>query len=377
LTEQKTNSASPSQAIWEVAGQFASPDAIQVIEPYGNGNINDTFLVTMGDGNQHFVLQRINTHVFTRPILVVQNLRTYTQHIDEHLPPTHQVASRRWEIPRIWPTRTGSDFHQEADGSFWRAISFVPHARSYDTIQDERHAWEAGYALGRFQSLVCDLDIEKMHDTLEGFHNTPQYLAHYDQVRAATTLFEPRPDVDRCHQVITSHRGWASVLEDAKARGELKLRVIHGDPKINNFLISDRSAQAISVIDLDTVKPGLVHYDIGDCLRSSCNPLGEETTDFEHVFFDAGLAGTILEGYISVAHDFLTEADYAYMPDAIRLIPFELGLRFFTDYLAGNPYFKVSHPRHNLDRAMVQFKLLESIEAQQESIEAIITALIT
>lgn len=375
MTVQITNPTDQPEAIRAVAGQFAPPDNILAVHEYGNGNINDTYLITVEDEDQHFVLQRINTHVFTRPTLVVQNLKTYTQHIDARIPAPLQATSRRWEIPRIRPTRTGADFYQQAGGSFWRAISFVPHARSYDTVLNEKHAWEAGYALGRFQSLVSDLDIEKMHDTLEGFHITPQYLLHYDRVRSVTNLSDPALEVAGCHQVIAAHRVWASVLEDAKARGELRLRVIHGDPKINNFMISDRDGQAVSVVDLDTVKPGLVHYDIGDCLRSSCNPLGEETTDFGNVYFDIDLARIILEGYISVARAFLTAADYAYMSDAIRLIPFELGLRFFTDYLAGNPYFKVRYPRHNLDRARVQFKLLESIEAQQRQIEDIITAL--
>jgi Ser/Thr protein kinase RdoA (MazF antagonist) len=364
------------EPIWEIAGQFSPTGRIQAVQEYGNGNINDTYLVTINeDQDEYLVLQRINTRVFTRPKLIVQNLRTYTEHIDAHRHLAWETESRRWDIPRIWPTRNGKDFYEAPDGSFWRAITFVNHSRSYDTVLNDQHAWEAGYALGRFQSLVSDLCTEKMFDTLKGFHITPHYLAHYDLVRAATTITEPTPEIEFCHEVIAAYRDWAAVLEDAKDRGELRLRVIHGDPKINNFMISDRTGQAVSVIDLDTVKPGLVHYDIGDCLRSSCNPLGEETIHFDNVFFNINFAKAILEGYISVAQEFLTEYDYAYMQDAIRLIPFELGLRFFTDFLAGNKYFKVRHERHNLDRARVQFKLLESIESQQREIQAIITSL--
>ena len=203
-----------------------------------------------------------------------------------------------------------------------------------------QHAREAGYALGRFQSLISDLEPMKMFDTLEGFHITPQYLDKYDQVKGQALRLGESPEICYCQEMIEMRRVWTSVLEDAKDRGNLQTRIIHGDPKINNFMISDQTGQAVSVIDLDTVKPGLVHYDIGDCLRSSCNPLGEETTDFERVRFDIDLAKSILEGYISVADEFLTENDYAYIFDAIRLIPFELGLRFFTDYAAGNIYFQ-------------------------------------
>ncbi|HBE53609.1 MAG TPA: aminoglycoside phosphotransferase, partial [Cyanobacteria bacterium UBA11369] len=147
---------------------------------------------------------------------------------------------------------------------------------------------------------------------------------------------------------------------------------MHGDPKINNVMFDTATGKAVSVVDLDTVKPGLVHYDIGDCLRSGCNRAGEETADWESVRFDTDLSQGILQGYLSVAKAFLTENDYAYIYDAIRLIAFELGLRFFADHLAGNVYFKVKHPEHNLARALVQFKLTESIESQETTIRSII-----
>jgi Ser/Thr protein kinase RdoA (MazF antagonist) len=173
------------------------------------------------------------------------------------------------------------------------------------------------------------------------------------------------PEVRYCHRIIAERRAWASILEDEKAAGRLPMRVIHGDPKINNIMICDETGQAVSIVDLDTVKPGLVHYDIGDCLRSSCNPLGEETTLFDEVRFETDLARAILEGYLSVANAFLTAHEFARLYDAIRLLAFELGVRFFQDYLAGDVYFKVRHSTHNLERALVQFKLTESIEAQE------------
>jgi Ser/Thr protein kinase RdoA (MazF antagonist) len=271
-------------------------------------------------------------------------------------------------------TRDGEDFYIDSNGFFWRALSFINHSQSYDTVLSKQHAREAGYALGRFQHLVSDLDIHKMHDTLEGFHITPQYLEKYDAIMAGFPRQDNSPEVEYCHQTIRARRSWATVLEDGKNRGELQMRVIHGDPKINNFMISDETGEAVSVVDLDTVKPGLVHYDIGDCLRSSCNPLGEETTDYDKVHFDIKLASLILDGYFSVADQFLNKADYDYIYDCIRLIPFELGLRFFTDYLAGDIYFKVRHDRHNLERALVQFKLTESIEARRDDIMDIVAS---
>jgi Ser/Thr protein kinase RdoA (MazF antagonist) len=220
---------------------------------------------------------------------------------------------------------------------------------------------------------VSDLDTGTVHDTLVGFHIVPAYLQTYDQVMAGSPQGSDSPEIRYCHRLIAERRDWASVLENAKDAGRLSMRIIHGDPKINNIMISDETGHAVSMIDLDTVKPGLVQYDIGDCLRSSCNPLGEDTLDFENICFETDLAQAILEGYVSIARHFLTEVDFVYIFDSIRLLAFEMGLRFFQDYLAGNVYFKVRHPEHNLARALVQFKLTESIESQEKAIQKIIT----
>jgi len=364
------------ESLFRVAEEFTAGGVIQDIQEYGNGNINDTYLVAVdGEPETHFILQRVNTRVFTRPQLIIKNLRTFTEHVENRLRHDPDDPIRRWDVPHIRMTRAGIDYHIDSQQFFWRGLSFINHSQSYDTVLNEHHAGEAGYALGRFQSLVSDLDVGRMYDTLEGFHITPRYLSNYDAIMARSPRQEDSPEVEYCHQMIEARRSWATILEDGKNSGELQMRIIHGDPKINNFMICDQTGQAVSVIDLDTVKPGLVHYDIGDCLRSSCNPLGEETTDFDGVCFDLNLARSILKGYISVADQFLTEADYAYLYDCICLIPFELGLRFFTDYLSGDVYFKIKHDRHNLERALAQFKLTESIEAQSDEICAIIADL--
>jgi Ser/Thr protein kinase RdoA (MazF antagonist) len=358
--------------IWKVAKQFIKSGEVADVREHGNGNINDTYLVTSQDRQcDQFILQRINTHVFTRPHLIIENLRLYAEHVDRKLD-AREIRHRHWDVPHIRTTRERQDYYIDKKGFFWRAISFVNHSRSYETVQSANHAREAGYALGRFQSLVSDLSTRKMHDTLVGFHIMPHYLRQYDEVMERGLQGSNSPEVQYCHRMIAKRRNWATILEDAKKTGQLPLRIIHGDPKINNIMISDETGQAISVIDLDTVKPGLVHYDIGDCLRSSCNPLGEDTTDFDEVHFETDLARAILEGYLAVANEFLTENDYAYIFDAIRLLTFELGVRFFQDYLAGNVYFKVKHPEHSLERAVVQFKLTESIEKQEPSIRKII-----
>ncbi|MDJ0735756.1 MAG: aminoglycoside phosphotransferase family protein [Nostocaceae cyanobacterium] len=357
--------------LFDIANQFKPQGTIADIQEFGHGNINNTFLVTLDSStDKHFILQRINTQVFRQPELVMRNISTFTHHVQQRL--QHFPLNRPWEVPRVLLTQDNKDYWIDTHGSFWRSLSFIENTESFDTIQNNHHASEVGYALGMFHNLISDLPPQKLADTLPGFHITPGYLQHYQNVKKQYIPSVQTPELKYCLQFVSDRTTWAHVLENAQAQGHLKLRPIHGDPKVNNVMIDTQTEQAISIIDLDTVKPGLVHYDIGDCLRSACNSLGEETQEWEMVSFDTDICDCVLQGYLSVARDFLTERDYAYMYDAIRLIAFELGLRFFTDYLQGNIYFKTQYPEHNLARALVQFKLTESIESQSAAICKII-----
>ncbi|MEA5475155.1 phosphotransferase [Synechococcus sp. CCY9201] len=365
----------------EIAAQFHPGAGIIAIEPLGQGNVNDTFLVSLaGQTQPPLVLQRLNREVFRQPKLVMRNMQIVTRHVAarlQELPddPAHNGSCRRsWEMPHILTPTDSADPWVERDGQIWRAMTYVPAARSLEMARDPAQAREVGYGLGMFHHLISDLPVDQLADTLEGFHITPTYLAQYHQLLGRCSA-PPSPQEHWCQQFIESRQSLAPVLEEAKARGELQLRPIHGDPKINNVMLDAATGEAIALIDLDTVKPGLVHYDIGDCLRSCCNTLGEESRNPEAVQFDLGLCEALLEGYLSVARQFLTTADHQYLYAAIRLIAFELGLRFFSDHLAGNVYFKTSDPLQNLRRAQVQFRLVESIEAQEGPIRALLKRL--
>ena len=361
-----------------IAQKFVSNSAhaaeIHNIKPFGNGNINTTFLVTLQgieakSLTTSFVLQRINTNVFPEPQLVMQNIRIYSNHVRDRL--TKNPLERRWEVPQVLLTDQGEEYFFTKNGEYWRSLSFIADSQSFDVMENASQAREVGYALGIFHYLTSDLPPEKLADTLVGFHITPQYLSKYQEVLAKSKI-QVSPELSYCFQIISDRQGLANILEDAKASGKLPLRTMHGDPKVNNILFDQQTNLAMSMIDLDTVKSGLIHYDIGDCLRSGCNPLGEEVAEWESVKFDAELCSAILAGFLAIGRSFLTEYDYAYIYDAIRVITFELGLRFFTDYLAGNQYFTVKYPEHNLQRSLVQFRLLESIEAQASVIQEII-----
>jgi len=360
------------ETLLPVAECFEPRGTIVDIRPFGSGNVHDTYLVSLQDGEApRFILQRVNTKVFHRPEMVMRNMRIATEHIRLRLLDVQPGTDRRWEVMRVLAARDGRDHFIDSDGSFWRALSFIEGARTFDIVEDTDHAREVGYALGRFQRLVSDLPPELLADTLEGFHILPLYLRHYDRV---LTEISPgaSPEMKHCLRFVNERRSRVNVLEDARACGRLVHRTIHGDPKVNNVMLDAVSRRAVSMVDLDTVKPGLVHYDIGDCLRSCCNPLGEETANWESVRFEPELCRAILEGYLPQARVFLTQGDRDHIYDAVSLIAFELGLRFFTDYLEGDVYFKVAHREHNLARALVQFRLTTSIESQESTIREII-----
>ncbi len=362
--------------ILDIATRF-EPDA-ESAEPFGSGNINDTYLIRAHNGGK-LILQRINQSVFPYPKLIMANMRAMMEHVATQPAP----SVPRWELPQVVPTRNGQDYVIDADDEFWRAITFVENARTYPKVKDARHAGEAGFALGTFQRLISDLDIGTLHDTLPGFHIMPHYLQNYDQglptfesgVSDRARENRERAEIRYGIQVVAERRAWATVLQDALAIGQLRERPIHGDPKIDNIMIDDESGRAVSIIDLDTVKPGLVQYDIGDCLRSSCNPLGEDTLEIDQVTFEPDLCESILRGYLPEVRQFYSPEDYGYLFDSVRVLAFEMGLRFFTDYLKGDVYFKVRYPEHNLNRAMVQWHLMESIEAQEPQIRKMIRSL--
>lgn len=338
-----------------VAQQFTS--VITDITPLGNGLINDTFLVTTPDAA--FVLQRINAQVFPAPKQIMSNLHQLNQHIKQKL-----STAVKLQIPTLLTTTTGQDFFSDEKGDIWRALVFIANSESMESLSSLETAAQVGFALGHFHYLVSDLNPECLHDTLPSFHIAPDYLQQYQQVLTHTTTL---PENTYCADFIAQYQHITADLETAKHQGLLKLRVIHGDPKLNNFLFDKHSQKIISLIDLDTVKPALVHYDIGDCLRSCCHNVADE--------FDLAVCEALLKSYLHEVRTFFTADDYAYLYPAIRLLPFELGLRFYTDYLQGNRYFKVTDDQQNLHRAIAQFNLCASVIKQEADIKQLITRL--
>lgn len=352
----------------EAAGRYVAPDLMLNLVPYGRGNVHQTYLLQARPPGHDLLLQRLNPAVFPQPRPVLTNLKIVGAHLQQRL--SGLSLGRRWEVVQLQPTRDGQDWWQDPAGFFWRALNFISGTRTLEVITSLEQAREVGWALGLFHRLVADLPINQLADPLPGFHVTPRYLQEYD--RLARQEHTGGTELRWAQEFVAARRGRVGVLEEAKAAGYLQEVPIHGDPKVNNLLWEQDRDLVVAVVDLDTVKPGLLLYDLGDCLRSAANPAGEETRAWEKVRFDLTTARAILTGYQAINP--LGQADRELLPQAVWLIAFELGLRFLTDYLAGNRYFRVQDPEHNLRRALVQFQVAASIEAQLEDFRALVRA---
>ncbi len=360
-----------------VAAQFDVPGRLVALRTIGAGNVNDTYRVIFRTvfSEEQFILQRINKSVFKDPPAVMRNMKIVTDHAHRRIEAEADQTDRIWQLPRVIPSLDGKDYVVDSKGEYWRALSLISSSTNYDKVTEPEHAAEAGRVLGYFQRIISDLSADELVDTLPGFHIAPGYLDAYDKVittQGAQNRLTGVSEAKRLAKFVEQRRNMVHILEGAKTSGELQLRPIHGDPKITNVMIDNFTGKGTAIVDLDTVKPGLIHYDFGDAVRSGCNPAGEETSDLSGVFLDLHLFEALVKGYLTEAKDFLTEADRRYLFDSVRLIAFELGLRFFTDYLAGDVYFKVGHEGQNLNRARVQFALCESIEAREGKMRAIL-----
>ncbi len=350
---------------------FLPHEKVASLEPLGGGIVNDTWRLTLQSGRK-YILQCLNPSVFPDPIAVQNNLLKITEHVHAQLharvPALPQLHNRDFTMFRPVAHQDGAISYQDSKGAFWRLLTHIDQARSLHSISMTGQAEEIGAALGLFHQLLATLPPESLTDPLPGFHNTPRYLAQYERVLSAPL----NPEAEDCRVFIERHRQDAFLLENACKQGCVRQQVIHADPKVANFLFSEDANRVISLIDLDTVRPGLLLHDIGDCLRSCCNPLGEEVENPKNILFQADFFAAAVKGYMATAADLLTPEDKRLLVNSVWLISFELGLRFYSDYLVNNCYFKVNYLEQNLFRARVQFALARSIKEQYNRLCALI-----
>ena len=338
-----------------ILGEYNIPGKFVDIVSENHGFINDTNIVTFrNEGrNTRYVLQRVNHNVFRYPEDVMNNLRVITNHLREREAADN---NEKLQFAEIIPTASGHDFHRDDDGNVWRILTFIEGAAAFQSVQGLSHAEECGKVLGRFLDRVSDIDSTKVRATIKGYHVPSNYLRQFDETAKVDAPEEMLKFVE-------AHRERAVELEVAQAKGILKTRIIHGDPRINNIMIDETTGKGVAMIDLDTASAGLVQMDVGDAVRSICNPAGEDVQFLEEVEFRKDIYEAFMKGFYATANHFLTEVDKDYIVKAIKILPFELGLRFLTDHMRGDKYFKVRRHGQNLRRAMGQFKLCELIES--------------
>lgn len=348
----------------QVLNQYDQTRIYSTIKRCGSGNINDTFLVD--NGNKRFILQRINEAVFPDPIQVVENSVNVTHFLNTC------SAIQSFYAPEIISTVSGRYYAEDEAGKIWRAQEYVENSLIYETVMNKEMAFEIGAKLAVFHSVLAKFPVGDIRQTLPGFHYLPGYLEKYDSEMSQNT---PIPDQksEYCHFIINRFREAGNYFQVAKKQHKVKETIIHGDPKVANFLFDATSNGTIALIDLDTVGPGLILHDLGDCLRSACCTVSENDRR-ETAQFDLRLFKEVVAGYCS--HSKLTDFEKNSVFEAVFLITYELGVRFFTDYLAGSIYFSARYPEENLERAVVQFSYCESIVKQEKKIRGVMSTLV-
>lgn len=353
----------------DAVSQFAIHGKVVSIEPYGSGHIHDTYLVTSrGEtGPAQYILQRINHDIFTDPPSVMANVLRVTDHLSS------RSADRERNTLCLVSTLENEPFLHDKAGNFWRVYIYVPDSRSYDVIPSPRIANGAARAFGQFQSDLVNLPGPRLFETIPDFHNTPKRVRHFEealQQDAAGRAASVQPEI----QFARDRAEETGVIMEGLRDGGIPERIVHNDTKFNNVLFHESTDEPICVIDLDTVMPGSILFDFGDMIRTATSPAAEDELDLAKVRMQPDMFEALVDGYLAGASAFLTDDEVALLPFSGKLITYETGLRFLTDYLAGDKYFKIHREYHNLERCRAQFKLVESIEGQLATMNSYVDA---
>ncbi len=336
-------------------------------EKYGNGHINSTFLVKGENGG--YILQKINTDVFKRPVELMENISNVTSFLREN------IVSRGGEPLRetlnIIPTKDGEFYYVDEENDYWRSYHFIDGAYSLEAVENPEDIYKSAVTFGRFQSELSAFKADMLHETIPNFHNTPS--RYKDFLKAVNEDVMGRAsEVSEQIEFIKAREKDMSSCTDMLKTDELPLRVTHNDTKLNNILIDKQSGEAICVIDLDTVMPGLSIFDFGDSIRFGANTAAEDERDLSKVSLDLNLFELYTKGFLEGCNNSLTENEVKMLPMGAKLMTLECGMRFLTDYLQGDVYFSVHRDKHNLDRCKTQMALVADMERKWESMEKIV-----
>lgn len=352
----------PMSEVGDVVRFFCDCPENIVVTPVGKGNINDTYIVDTAETK--VILQRINPHVFPDPQKVAENFGRISNFLKSRIP-----KNKRISFPEIITTLSGKYCYKDSGGNVWRAQRYIENSKVYANLVVPARAGQVGECLAHFHNLVKDMPPKELGVTLPGFHNLPLYLKQYDEA-VRKYCNDMSDELHFCYGFVEENRVYAHILEGLKDKCEVDISVTHGDPKVSNILFERGTDNALTLIDFDTVGPGLLLYDIGDCLRSCCCSIDENEYGRAPVRCDLEMVEAMLQGYFREKD--LSSIEKNHIFESLHLITFELGLRFLTDYLQGNRYFKITHRYENLHRALVQFELVTSIHQQQDAIRKLV-----
>lgn len=353
------------EEIKAILDNFAIAGTFSGFYPIDDGHINDTFTVVYNIGRKEMrhLLQRINTTVFKNPDELMANVDCVTAFLRDKIIAVGGDPER--EALYCKPTRTGKKYYTDSEGRVWRLYNFIDNSYSNNSIESPEVFFNAGKAFGDFQRLLADFPIDKLYETIPDFHNTGKRYRNLINSVAA----DPKGRVKYVQEELNfcyARRNETYVLTGKTLIGDLPLRVTHNDTKLNNILFDKTTDEPICIVDLDTVMPGLSLYDFGDAIRFGANTTTEDDKDIKNVSLDLGLYEQYVRGFLTSAGESLVTEEVRLLPFASKMMTFECGMRFLTDYIDGDVYFKTHYPDHNLVRCHTQFALVADMEAKYD-----------
>lgn len=360
-----------TEVMREVVSHFAFEGRLIHAEPYGCGHINDTYCLWFDRGSfppVRYILQKINTGIFRDVDGLMNNITLVTDHIRKKL------AAEGGDYGRgtltVIPTTEGEPYYRAPDGGCFRAYRFVENTVSLQSAENPAQFGSLAAAFGKFQNQLADFDASLLAETIPDFHNTVKRFENFASSVKADRAHR-RTAAEKEIEFAMSREADAGVLVGMLAKGELPLRVTHNDTKLNNVLFDAVTGEAVCVIDLDTVMPGLVHYDFGDSIRFGASTAAEDEKDLDRVSMSLELFEAYTRGFIASCGGKLTEAETEYLPFSAKLLTYECGIRFLSDYLDGDTYFRIHYPEQNLDRCRTQLKLVADMEKKMPEMKSI------
>ncbi|MCM1136406.1 MAG: aminoglycoside phosphotransferase family protein [Clostridium sp.] len=358
--------------IKDAISQFATEGVLKKMCPYGNGHINDTFLLTYETPNgrqKQYILQRINHTIFKAPRQLMENLVNVTEYLRKIIIANGGDPDR--EMRNVVKTKSGENYYEDADDNFWRVLLFIENTLCLEQVESKKDFYDSAVAFGNFQRLLADFPAETLHETIPNFHNTPSRFQDFTAAVQRDKLGRAKLAEKEIAFALEREKD-SSLLTDLLAAGKLPLRVTHNDTKLNNILFDADTKKALCVIDLDTVMPGLSLYDFGDSIRFGASTGAEDEQDLSKVELDLELFEAFTMGFLEGCGGSLTDLEIEMLPTGAKLMTYECGLRFLADFLDGDVYFKIHREGHNLDRARTQFKLVADMEKKWEDMAAIV-----